>query len=70
MGEKFRGGGSCGRWAFGIRWEEMDKYFRRDVGGKGKDGVFVGVETCLQVLPLKLGCAEGLFECQNARIQL
>jgi hypothetical protein len=39
----------------------MAKYFRRDFGGKGKDGVFVGIETHLQVLSLKPESVESLL---------
>jgi hypothetical protein len=47
----------------------MDKYFRRDFSGKGKDRVFVRGETRLQVLPVEPDGGESLLQRQNLGIQ-
>ncbi|KAJ7262390.1 hypothetical protein C8J57DRAFT_1471050 [Mycena rebaudengoi] len=61
---------SNGWWALGIGWEKVDKYFRGDFSGKGKDGVFVHVETCLQVRPLQPDSVGSLLQCQDLSIQV
>jgi hypothetical protein len=62
------GAGSDGVLTVWIRWEGADKYGGGDFGGKSEDGVFVGVETRLEALPLKPGIGESYLQCQDARI--